>query len=44
MKCQKKFNVNEVTEEELNVNARKLREACEKFQLQGKNQSFIVKT
>ena len=32
----KKINVNEVTEEELNVNARKLREACEKFQLQGK--------
>jgi choline dehydrogenase-like flavoprotein len=36
MKCQKKFNVNEVTEEELNVNARKLKEACEKFQLHGK--------
>jgi choline dehydrogenase-like flavoprotein len=32
----KKINVNEVTEEELNVNARKLREACEKFQLHGK--------
>jgi choline dehydrogenase-like flavoprotein len=32
----KKINVNEVTEEELNVNARKLREACEKFQLFGK--------
>jgi choline dehydrogenase-like flavoprotein len=31
-----KINVNEVTEEELNVNARKLREACEKFQLHGK--------
>src|SRR5215210_6841910 len=32
----KKINVNEVTEEELNVNAIKLREACEKFQLRGK--------
>ena len=32
----KKINVNEVTEEESNVNARKLREACEKFQLHGK--------
>lgn len=32
----KKINVNEVTEEELNVNARKLREACQKFQLHGK--------
>jgi choline dehydrogenase-like flavoprotein len=31
-----KINVNEVTEEELNVNAKKLREACEKFQLHGK--------
>jgi choline dehydrogenase-like flavoprotein len=31
-----KINVNEVTEEELNVNARKLKEACEKFQLHGK--------
>jgi choline dehydrogenase-like flavoprotein len=32
----KKINVNEVTEEELNLNARKLREACEKFRLHGK--------
>jgi choline dehydrogenase-like flavoprotein len=32
----KKINVNEVTEEELNVNARKLREACDKFRLHGK--------
>jgi choline dehydrogenase-like flavoprotein len=32
----KKINVNEVTEEELNVNAKKLREACDKFQLHGK--------
>jgi choline dehydrogenase-like flavoprotein len=32
----KKINVNEVTEEELNVNAKKLREACEKFQLHGR--------
>lgn len=32
----KKINVKEVTEEELNLNARKLREACEKFQLHGK--------
>jgi choline dehydrogenase-like flavoprotein len=31
-----KINVNEVTEEELNVNARKLREACEKFRFYGK--------
>jgi choline dehydrogenase-like flavoprotein len=32
----KKINVKEVTEEELNVNAIKLREACEQFQLHGK--------
>lgn len=32
----KKINVNEVTEEELNVNAQKLREACNKFLLHGK--------
>src|SRR5918999_5794946 len=31
-----KINVNEVTEEELNANARKLKEACEKFRLHGK--------
>ncbi|MDQ4014161.1 MAG: GMC family oxidoreductase [Thermoproteota archaeon] len=31
----KKINVNEVTEDELNVNARKLREACDKFRLHG---------
>src|SRR5919109_1281790 len=32
----KKINVSEVIEEELNANARKLREACEKFRLHGK--------
>ncbi len=32
----KKINVNEVTEEELNLNAQKLREACQKFRLHGK--------
>jgi choline dehydrogenase-like flavoprotein len=32
----KKINVSEVTEDELNLNARKLREACQKFQLHGK--------
>jgi choline dehydrogenase-like flavoprotein len=32
----KKINVNEVTEEELNVNAQKLKEACNKFRLHGK--------
>src|SRR5215204_6543237 len=33
----KRINVQEVTEEELNINARKLREACEKFLYQGKS-------
>lgn len=32
----KRINVQEVTEEELNTNARKLREACEKFLYKGK--------
>jgi choline dehydrogenase-like flavoprotein len=32
----KKINVQEVTEEELNINARKLREACKKFIYKGK--------
>jgi choline dehydrogenase-like flavoprotein len=32
----KKINVNELTEDELNVNAQKLREACNKFRLHGK--------
>jgi choline dehydrogenase-like flavoprotein len=32
-----RINVQEVTEEELNTNARKLREACEKFLYQGKS-------
>ena len=31
----KKINVQEVTDEELNTNARKLKEACEKFRYQG---------
>jgi len=33
----KRINVQEVTEEELNTNAKKLREACEKFLYQGKS-------
>ncbi len=33
----KRINVKEVTEEELNLNAKKLREACEKYQIDGKN-------
>lgn len=33
----KKINVNEVTEQELNINARKLREACNKFRLHGRS-------
>ncbi|MFL6523341.1 MAG: GMC family oxidoreductase N-terminal domain-containing protein [Nitrososphaera sp.] len=33
----KKINVNEVTEEELNLNAQKLREACGKFRLHGRS-------
>lgn len=33
----KKINVTEVTDDELNVNARKLKEACEKFRLHGKS-------
>ena len=32
----KKINVKEVTEEELNLNAQKLKEACDKFRLYGK--------
>lgn len=32
----KKINVSEVTEEEINLNAKKLREACNKFRLHGK--------
>ncbi|MCS4538953.1 MAG: GMC family oxidoreductase [Thaumarchaeota archaeon] len=32
----KRINVKEVTEDELNANARKLREACEKFRIDGK--------
>ena len=33
----KRINVQEVTEEELNTNAKKLREACQKFLYQGKS-------
>jgi choline dehydrogenase-like flavoprotein len=33
----KRIHVTEVTEEELNKNARKLREACEKFRIDGKS-------
>jgi choline dehydrogenase-like flavoprotein len=33
----KRIHVTEVTEEELNENARKLREACEKFRIDGKS-------
>ena len=32
----KRINVKEVTEEELNTNAKKLKEACEKFLNEGK--------
>jgi choline dehydrogenase-like flavoprotein len=33
----KRINVQEVTDEELNINAMKLKEACEKFQYQGES-------
>ncbi len=40
----KRIHVSEVTEEELNTNAKKLREACEKYEIDGKSYQALVRT